>query len=397
MNRATLHTVIAGAVALAAGAAIGSMRPLSPSRHSGHTHAQTPSETALRDAANSQFARALKNETGAKRTLLLVAAAEKATAKEMPGILRAAGNDYQAVRMLATHWATLDPKHMFAELYAEYLQPDDTPTALPLRYVLARALFDQWVKADSAAVLKALSEVPNFRMRNDVQWNVVENLMKTDVETGLRAMHEWNITGYTPDMKSVDAWAARDPRHAAEVVAKYNRGGVARETLEKIGKAWGASDPEDGMRFAATLPAASRAALGSAVLGGWAEKDLAAAASFTAAQTEPAFRNALAQGLVSSWGKKDPAAALGWSQENMQGKARNDAIAGIVETAAKKDLVTAGELVAGMETGTAQNHAAASLFEVWFKKGKDQRDAAFEWLAALPDKEARSVAFEKVE
>ncbi len=396
MNRATLHTGIACAFALLAGIAIGGRRPVFPSDESARASGRTAGRTAPPDAANSPLALAVKTETGAKGWLRLVAAAEKATAKDMPGIIRAAGGNYEAVRMLGMHWARLDPRHMFGEIYADFLQPEGAPTALPRRDALMQSLFEEWSKADPVGLVKALSEAPAFQGSDNIRRTAVNSLMKADIETALRAMHDWNINNYSPDMNGVAAWAARDPRHAAELAAKYSRGYAAQEILGRIGKTWADSDPEGGMQFAATLPIGSRAKLGAAIVGGWAEKDLAAAASFTAAQTDVAFRNALAKGLVEPWAKKDPAAALAWSQENLRGEARSEAVGDIVEVAAGKDIAAAGELVASMAPGNTQNSAAASLLHMWSNKGREQRDAAIEWLAILPDKEARRAVFDQV-
>nr|MDQ3622632.1 DNA alkylation repair protein [Verrucomicrobiota bacterium] len=88
--------------------------------------------------------------------------------------------------------------------------------------------------------------------------------------------------------------------------------------------------------------------------------------------------------------------ALAWSQENLHGAARNEAIASLVKSAAEKSLTTASELVADMDPGHAQNRACASIFETWFKK-TEERSAAFEWLASLPDAEARRTALERVQ
>ena len=398
MNRATLHTGIACALALLAllaGVVSGGRRPVFPPDESARA-SHTASRAATPDAANSPLALAVKTETGAKGWLRLAAAAEKATAKDMPGIIRAAGGNSEAVRMLATHWARLDPRHMFREIYADFLQPEGAPTALPQRNALLQSLFEDWAKTDPAALVKALSEAPAFQGNDNARRTAVNSLMRADVETALRAMHEWNLNNSSYDMESVAAWAARDPRHAAEVAAKYSRGYAAQEILGRIGKTWADSDPEGGMQFAATLPVGSRAKLGAAIVGGWADKDLAAAASFTAAQTDIAFRNALAEGLVEPWAKKDPAAVLAWSQENLRGGARSLAVSSIVEVAAGKDIAAAGELVAGMAPGNTQNSAAASLLHMWSNKGSEQRDAAIEWLVQLPDKEARRAVFDLV-
>ena len=45
----------------------------------------------------------------------------------------------------------------------------------------------------------------------------------------------------------------------------------------------------------------------------------------------------------------------------------------------------------------AQNRACASIFETWFAKGAGERDAAFDWLASLPDPAARTAALERVQ
>ena len=394
MNRATLHTGIACALALLAGVAIGGRQAVFPPVESARA-SHTASRAATPDAANSPLAIAVKTETGAKGWLRLVAAAEKATAKDMPGIIRAAGGNYEAVRMLGMHWARLDPRHMFGEIYADFLQPEGAPTALPRREALLQSLCDEWAKADPGGLVKAFSEAPAFQGGDKARRTAVNSLMRADIETALRAMHEWNMSSFNPDTEGVAAWAARDPRRAAELAAKYSRGYAAQEILGRIGKTWADSDPEGGMQFAATLPIGSRAKLGAAIVGGWAEKDLAAAASFTAAQTDIALRNALAKGLVEPFAKKDPAAALAWSQQNLRGETRADAVRDIVELAAEKDIAAAGELVAGMAPGNTQNSAAASLFHVWSIKGTEQRDAAIEWLASLPDKETSRAVLDR--
>ena len=49
-----------------------------------------------------------------------------------------------------------------------------------------------------------------------------------------------------------------------------------------------------------------------------------------------------------------------------------------------------------MEPGAAQNRATVAIFETWLKKGASEREAAFEWLAGVPDADARRAAIDKV-
>lgn len=68
-----------------------------------------------------------------------------------------------------------------------------------------------------------------------------------------------------------------------------------------------------------------------------------------------------------------------------------------LQAAAGKSLTTASQLVSDMAPGPAQNRACAAIFETWFAKGAGERDAAFEWVASLPDPAARRAAMESVE
>ena len=401
MKRATAITLAGSLVALLLGALAGSSRgPIVSQNKSTASSAPAADRAAAMEHSrptHDPLAEALKTETGAKRWLLLVCAAEKATALDMPGLIRIAGNDSAAVRMLAARWAELDPHHMFNRLYIDALLREGDPGALPERYILNQVLFDHWIKVDLSGAIKALNDVPDFSGRESLRMSTANTLMKTDVEQGLQAMKDWNIRNYIPDMKKVAEWAARDPQRAAESVLKVGNDYAANEALKQVGKAWGDSDPKGGLRFAATLLPGTRATLGAEIIKRWAEKDVVGAAAFAAEQSDASFRASLAQGLASTWGKTDPAAALAWSEQNLRGAARTETIAGLIKAASEKSLTTASELVSDMEPGAAQNRACASIFETWFNKGKGERDAAFEWLASLPDSAARKAALERVQ
>ena len=400
MNRTALQFLIGCPAALVLGASTAFVLPHSSTKPAASVPvAMTSTTTATTDSEpqiEGPLAEAYRSATGAKRWLLLVSASERASAGEMSTLIRIARNDPAAIRMLAAHWADLDPSAMFSSLYADYLLPENTPGALPSRGTLSDVLFEQWAKNDLPAAIRALSDAPSFSARDSLRMSLVNYAMKTDVETGLRVMADWGIRNYSPDMKGVAAWAARDPQHAAEAVLKINSGYATQEALREVGKAWGKSDPAGGLRFAATLDPRQRELLGAEVMRNWAAADLKSAAAFAAGQPNQ-FRNALAPGLVETWGRSDPAAALAWSQDNLKGTARTAAIASVIKSVAEKNLTTASQLVSDMEPGAAQNRACVSIFETWFAKGAGERDAAFEWLASLPDPAARTAALQSVQ
>jgi hypothetical protein len=346
----------------------------------------------------AELAETLAKESGGKRWLLMLSAAEKASAQEMPELIHAAKGDDAMIRMLAARWAELDPVHMFHWLVTEFNTPPDAPGALPSRWTLSDVLFEQWIPRDKAAAIKALNEVPNFGGRESLRMTVANRILKTDPERGLRAMRDWNIRNYIPDMKPIAAWAANDPRHAAEVVLENGRDYAGREALKEVGKAWGRIDPKAAIQFASTInDLSAKTTLASEAIARWAEKNPVDAAAFAATQQDSALRASLAQGLLGTWAKSDAPAALAWSEEHLTGTVRTEAISGLIKSAAEKNIESAAELVAGLEPGAAQNRACASIFEAWFNKGADQRSAAFEWLAQLPDPDARAAALERVQ
>ncbi len=396
MNRSTFLTILGCPLALVLGASAAFVFPHSSTEPAPHPASIPAPKSEPGPQIAGPLAEAYRSATGAKRWLLLVSASERATAAEMSTLVRIAGEDSAALRMLAARWAELDPSGMFSSLYADYLLPENMPGTLPSRWILSEVLFEQWAKSDLPAAIRALTDAPPFSARENLRMTLANQTMKADPENGLRMMSEWNIRNYSPNMESVSAWAARDPQHAAEAVLKFTSGYASQEALKQVGKTWGASDPAGGLRFASTLDSQQRAMLGAELMRAWAGRDLKAAAAFAVAQPDM-FRNALAPGLVETWGKSDPAAALAWSQENLKGAARTEAIAGVIKSAAEKSLTTASQLVSDMQPGAAQNRACASIFETWFAKGAGERDAAFEWLASLPDPAARTAALERVQ
>ena len=389
MNRHALHTIAGCAIALAVGVLAGRHR-----RPSMPHHPVPIPEAASARTYDDTFSKTLRDGAGAERWLALLSQAEQATAADMAGLVRLAGTDDAMLRMLAALWAELDPKHMLNTLYADALLPAGSAGRLPGSAILRDVLLEEWTKSDLAGAVAALTDVPDFSMRGNFRQALANSVMQADVERGLRLMSEWKIS-LISDLGKISAWAARDPRHAAEVVLPLSGFYSGPTLLKEVGQAWAAGNPAEGMQFAAGLAPGARTSLAGAIIERWAGRDLAAAVAYAETQPE-AMRAALAAGLVATWGKSDPAAALAWSQQNLKGTTRSEAIGNLVTALAEKDLPEAGELVASMEPGGAQNRATMAIFETWLKKGASERAAAFEWLAGVPDAEARRNAIEKV-
>ncbi len=328
----------------------------------------------------------LSFSTGVTRWLVWMTAVEKATLADFPALARMGKNLPGAIRMLAARWFALSPQHLFDSCIA-----GEKSAGFPTDE-LASLLFGEWPKNDPAACIAALSKTPGLESQ---RYNVVNTIMKSDPELGLKTLSAWRIESYGPDMQKVIDWATKDPRHAAEVALENPAGFATELALKAIGEAWGNSDPGAALKYAAGQSGKNGNALANAVMFGWAERDLTAASKWLEAADEPT-RNKLMPALMESWGRKNPADAIQWCRENASGSTQKEAIGGLIKGLASKDVDGAASLVSSMEPSPERAQAAGAFAEAirdeeWFPtsfgiENKPMAPAALTWLNTLdPD------------
>lgn len=392
----------------------GSTPSLAPSRNDPTDAADqtTPSSMPMRRAvgkssdvtnddavsADDPLAVALATTPRIERWLMLVAAAEKATPSEMPRLLRLCEGDEAAVRMVAARWAEMDPHHMWQTVMAQGAKDaTGAATSNGLGFSpqeLARLLLESWTARDAASVRAALTAAKDFPGIENLRMNTLQALMKSDPETTLGLLKEWNIRHFYPDLNGLSEWAEKNPVRAAEVVKNCGSDVGAMKALETVGKAWAKSDPQAALAFAGGLPPMQRASFAGGAMKQWATKDPKAAAAYVAELPDASLRASLALPLVESWTVKAPQQALDWAQDTLRGEARANALGHIVGALAQQDVARAADLVAEMDSGGSKNKAIGSLVEKWFEKNGATPVA--EWLLKLPEPDARDAGFEKL-
>jgi hypothetical protein len=353
-----------------------------------------------KDSSSDDLAAELARQKGAMRWLYLLGAAEKATAADMPAMLRAAKDLPGATRMLAVRWAELDPQHMFRTLCADYAR-HKTGGALAEDYNLRGILFETWAKTDPEAAIAALQDRTALPGVEGERFSMANTIMKTDPLRGMKLLNDWNITSFLPDLRNVSAWVANNPRAAAEAAMQNNLGAATSGMMEQIGKAWAAQDPAAALTFAAERRGLNGIQLARSVMAEWAQRDLAAALAHVNARSESLTKAKLGLPLVEAWAKSDPQAALVWANENLKGEARAAAAASVVKTMAAQDLNAAAELITGLDPGGAKNRAVNQLVESWLgddwlnKKDGAKATEVLQWMSALPEPDARRYAMEQ--
>ncbi len=333
-----------------------------------------------------------------ERWLLLIAAVEKARPDDFPALMEICRDDKAALGMIAAHWASRDPAHMWRVIGLESHKglDGDALGSLPMSlHEITGILFKAWVAQDPAAARAALKGPSDMHYLEATRSNLFSVFAQADPEAALGLVEEWNIRHMIPIWQGLDKWAAKDPRHAAEVAARSGTEIASTEALKVIGRAWAKSDPAAALAYAAGLSPVQRNSFAAGAMKEWAAKDSAAAATFAAAQTDPAFRAQLAKPLVEAWAKTAPDDALGWCQDNLRGEARSKAIAGVVEGVAQKDTAAAARLVGTLDPGGTRNTAAGALAMKWFSQSGPQ--PVLEWLSSLPDADTRRAGMEQIQ
>lgn len=353
-------------------------------------------------AATSELAARFAVSKGAERWLLLLTQAEKATASDMPGLLRlAAGNETMA-RMLGTRWAELDPRHMFDLLISDLAKSERINDSVDLFSLL----ITEWMARDAGGAIAALTSASNLAGVNPLfieqrRSEAVSIVMKSDPARAIALMKEWNVRRHIPDLQPLERWLAQSPERAAILSNQIHAEGTSDHVMRIIGNAWAKTDPAAALAYAGKLSLSARVAFTGSAMKDWAKQDLNAAAAFVAAQSDHAYRSHLAGSLIEAWAATDAGAAFAWSQENLKGAARVQSIGNVVKAVAERSPDEAAAMVNGLESGEIKSSAVGALLEFHLKNydpirpNPAARDAALAWLTTLDDKEAARRALAK--
>lgn len=331
---------------------------------------------------------------GVTRWLHWMTAVEKAGPADFPGLARLAKDLPGALNMLAARWIDRDPQGMFDACLQASGPDEDFPMA-----ELAQRLMQEWPKRDPEAVLAVLKAHPD--LSNGWQFTALNALFDIRPEQALITMSALGINNYGPNMQGVAAWAAANPRHAAEVALAHPAGYASERVLEAIAKEWAKSDPSGALAFSLRQENAGGREMAGHVLREWMGKDLGAARQWLTAADDSA-RERLLPAFVEVWGKNDPANALQWCLSSTAGSLRHEVVRSLIKGTAAQDLAAAAGLVAGMEPSPLRSDAASTFADMAREKGwfpstimsgpmKSATPEALAWLGQL-DAAARRTA-----
>jgi hypothetical protein len=328
----------------------------------------------------TKLERDLAISSGVTRWLYWLEAIEKAQAADFPRLARLAQGDPAVLRLVASRWAELYPRHFFDTLVAASRGQGRLPVQ-----ELANILFREWPKRDPEAAIAALDSGENFGMRARWRVDAAETVIENDPERGLCLLADWHIDRFGPRMTAIAKWAAADPRHAAEFTLDHPAGYAPELTMEAIGKAWAATDPASALEFAAARPGGLASKLAGAALKERAGANLTDAASWLA-DADTRTRDSLSPAFVETWAKHDASGALDWCESNLGGISLIQAVGAVLKGAADTDIAGAAALVTSLSPSSARAEAAEAVATKWFPEmssGNPAKPEAIAWLSGL--------------
>lgn len=328
---------------------------------------------------------------GVTRWLVWMTAVEKAGPNDYAQLARMAKDLPGALNMLGARWIDRDPAGLF-ELCKD---PAQAGSGFPGNE-LGQLLMENWPKKDPDAVLAALKNSTGLGM--GLQYSAMNALFETRPEQTLILMSDLGIQSYSPDVSGVRKWAEADPQHAAEVALAHPSGYASQTAMEMIGKVWAEKDPAAALSFSATQDNVLSSRLADQVMRQWVEKDIDKASAWLSSATD-ADRGRLLPSFIEAWGKKDAPNALQWCLTNTSGSQQTEVINRLVTGSAAQSVDAAGALVAGLEAGPLRAKAAVAFIEATVYKdngwwpgfnspNRTAKPEAIAWLGQL-DADAR--------
>jgi hypothetical protein len=245
------------------------------------------------------------------------------------------------------------------------------------------------------ALLTAALDETDLERKNDE----IEQAAASVAEADLPAVLDSLAADASPEAAElrrllVRRWAERDAAAAASWSERLPES-ASRDAMEQVAIAWANTDLAAAADWVATLPPGPSTQ--SAALGlayEAARSNPLTALAVTCALPPSIERDDLLVHAASQWAGTDAAAAMGWAQEVPDKPLQQRLLAAVAIAAAKQDPAGAATLAANSLTaGPEQDRAAIAIVQRWAQFAP--ADAAA-WVAQFPDSSVRALAGENL-
>lgn len=257
---------------------------------------------------------------------------------------------------LTEDWARQDPQSAIRAI--------ETLARRGERDQLIQVALNAWAARDSRAALEWIQARPPSLQRTQLLANAFTSLAIREPVAALEKVNQLPAAEKQQVLPQVLMnWAGVDPIAAAQWVEKQPDTPSSRELTSMIASAYAQRDPEDALRWAASLPSEQGQVLMSQVIQHVSQDDPERASVMVSKMDEGIHRNNAIGAVAQMWAQSDPRAALAWLSRQSDTDATPDIYGMIFGQWATYDADAAVSQLSFMLDADSRNGAARGILE----------------------------------
>jgi len=179
-----------------------------------------------------------------------------------------------------------------------------------------------------------------------------------------------------------------NPQKAAGIALEMEAGKDRTDLIGNVAGKWATNNPGDALAWASGLENEDeRKRAQRSAIGGWADKDPAAAAESIASLDALEAQDAVGE-VGSRWARQEPSAAAGWVTQQEEGAGKVRATADVMRNWTATEPENASTWLSAQPAGPSRDSGIVGLADTI---GPSDPVASMEWVASISDAEKRTM------
>ncbi len=329
------------------------------------------------------------------RRLAIAALVLRATAADIPQLLKFCSDDSFARDLLLQRWVELDPDAAFSHAFEHpimgdiFLNDDKNDTIIILTAMCRHDLSGTTAKIE-AKVGGLFASFYIHKTRSQ--------LLLTDMEAGIRLAAHPVAPVFLFSSEGDGEWMEQDPVKAARLLAALPPGEFRDKSLAEAMNLLAKNNLSAAIALQEKFPSLmlheTHDGVQDAFFAKWAKQDLTGMTAFLNDKAGSGLRTAMKSAIAKALGEQNPMSALKWTEENLSGHARGEAARSILFDLAQKDTAAALQYVQSLPQGSALDQAAGVIYQSQLLDGEYQKVIAE--AGKLPEGPARKSLTDQV-
>jgi hypothetical protein len=249
------------------------------------------------------------------------------------------------------------------------------------------AFYKAWAHLDAKAALAAAAKLKSTDAKGTAVQAIIEGADPSAASALAKLIQEWPADAATAEQRNgylasaTTKWAQVDPIGAAKFIESLPATGMRFSVAwQIIAQNWAAIDPQAAIAWAQAHSNGQAGQMAmSGAIGGWWDKDHAAAEAYVASHLDTLTDRQLASTLASRIYSQDPQHAKDWVLQLPDAEARRQATYGVVVSMALNDPKGAAAWAATLPSDVRETTLGSAVS--WW--ASNDMDAAGQWINQL--------------